>query len=216
MARISTTKLMGIHAGQDIWVIASGPSAGFVDPGFFDGKITIGVNRVWTKFETDYLVVKEGAVLQAAIAAGAKVVASKHNCGTIAYAENRAKTNGVDYYVFEHADNQVEQPDLSVIGTDKIVVSFSTITSAMHLAAYMGAANILLVGHDCGTIDGKINFDGYPDNLMRSEKFYRDFLSRIEPQTRMVKARLMDVYGCRVYSLNPWINLGLEDHDYGS
>lgn len=216
MARISTTKLMGIHAGQDIWVIASGPSAGFVDPGFFDGKITIGVNRVWTKFETDYLVVKEGAVLQAAIAAGAKVVASKHNCGTIAYAENRAKTNGVDYYVFEHADNQVEQPDLSVIGTDKIVVSFSTITSAMHLAAYMGAANILLVGHDCGTIDGKTNFDGYPDNLMRSEKFYRDFLSRIEPQTRMVRDQLMAVYNCRVYSLNPWINLGLEDHDYGS
>lgn len=215
MARKSAILLKDIHAGQDIWVIASGPSAGFIDPGFFDGKITIGVNRVWTKFETNYLVIKEGAVLQAAIAAGAKVVASEHNCGNLDYAANRAKTNGVDYYTFEHAENHVEDPDLDVIGTDKIVVSFSTITSAMHLAAYMGAANILLVGHDCGPIDGKINFDGYPDNLMRSEEFYKNFLSRIEPQTRVVKARLMEVYGCRVYSLNPWINLGLEDHNYG-
>jgi hypothetical protein len=78
----------------------------------------------------------------------------------------------------------------------------------------MGAANIILVGHDCGSIDGKVNFDGYPDNLMKSESFYRDFLSRIERQTLMVRDRLVEVYGCRVCSLNPWVNLGLEDHKY--
>jgi hypothetical protein len=215
MARLPTTQLKGIYGGADIWVIASGPSAGFVDPGFFDGRITIGVNRVWTRFTTRYLVIKEQSVLPAALDAGPIVIASHHHCGNLNYVVNKAKTNGRSYYFFEHANNEVEQPDLSVIGTDKIIVSFSTITSAMHLAAYMGAANILLVGHDCGSIDGKINFDEYPENLMKSEDFYRDFLSRIEPQTRMVKAKLMEVYGCRVYSLNPWINFGLEDHDYG-
>jgi hypothetical protein len=213
MARQSAVGLKSAHPGADIWVIASGPSAGFVDPSFFEGKITIGVNRVWTRFETTYIVVKESAVLQLAIddGAGAIVIASRHNCGNLSNQESRARG---EFYYFAHQENHLEQVDLDVIGTDKIVVSFSTITSAMHLAAYMGAKNILLVGHDCGSIDGKINFDGYPDNLMRSESFYRDFLARIEPQSLQVRARLEQVFGCNIYSLNPFINLGMEDHKY--
>jgi len=216
MARIAASQLRDRHPGSDIWIIASGPSAGFVDPGFFDGKLTIGVNRVWSRFKTDYLVIKELAVLPAALATGSTVIASQHNCGVLQYALNKAKTNGRDYFVFDHPNNETERVDLDVIGTDKIIVSFSTITSAMHLAAFMGAANILLVGHDCGTIDGKINFPGYPDPLAKSEDFYKDFLSRIEPQTRMVRDRLVEVYGCKIYSLNPWINFRLEDHKYAS
>lgn len=216
MARISTIELKGIHDGEDIWIIASGPSAGFIDPGFFDGKITIGVNRVWTRFRTQYLVIKELAILKDAIETGAQVIASNHNCGVLSYARNKAKANGRDYYYFEHVNNETENVNLDVIGTDRIVVSFSTITSAMHLAAYMGASNIILVGHDCGTIDGQVNYEGYPESLSKSETFYREFLSRIEPQSRMVKARLAEIYGCRIYSINPWINFGLEDHDYVS
>ncbi len=213
MTRQSAVGLKSAHPGSDIWVIASGPSAGFIDPGFFDGKITIGVNRVWSRFKTTYIVVKESVVLQAAIdgANGAKVIASRFNCGEPGYQESKAHGQ---FYYFEHGKNGLEQVDLDVIGTDQIVVSYSTITSAMHLAAYMGAKNILLVGHDCGSIDGQINFVGYPENLMKSESFYRDFLSRIEPQSQAVRTRLQQVYGCLVYSLNPFINLGLEDHSY--
>jgi len=211
MARTTIETLAGQHFGQDIWVIAAGPSAGFVDPEFFDNKITVGVNRVWTRFKTDYLVIKEINVLQQAIDAGSRVVASRHHCGNLDFRLN--KGHG-DFFVFDHQDNGLEQVDLDVIGTDQLVVSFSTITSAIHLAAYMGAANIILVGHDCGSIDGRVNFEEYPDNLMRDAEFYKDFLSRIEQQTRMVKERLVEVYGCRIYSLNPWINFGLEDHEY--
>ena len=206
-------KHLTFPSGTDIWIIASGPSAGFIDPSFFDGKITIGVNRVWDHFVTDYLVVKESVVLQAAINSGSKVIASRHNCGVVRYQESRAKG---PFYWFDHGDNGIEQVDLDVIGTDKIVVSYSTITSAMHLAAYMGAKNIILVGHDCGTIDGKLNLDGYPENLNKSEQFYREFLSKIEPQSLAVRARLRQVYGCNIYSLNPFLNLGMEDHCYES
>jgi hypothetical protein len=31
----------------------------------------------------------------------------------------------------------------------------------MHLAAYMGAKNIILIGHDCGTLNGEPNFKDY-------------------------------------------------------
>jgi len=201
------------HPGADIWIIASGPSAGLVEPRFFDGKITIGVNRVWTRFKTDYLVIKETAVLSQAIETGSTVIASRHNCGTLAYPENKEKG---DYYYFDHDDNGLEEVNLDVIGTDKIVVSFSTITSAMNLAAYMGAKNIILVGHDCGSLNGMVNFAEYPENLLRDPKFYSDFLARIEPQSKEVRARLEQVYGCLIYSLNPYLNFGLEGNCYES
>ena len=213
MAGTSAIELRDTHPGQDIWIIASGPSAGFVEPSFFDGKITIGVNRIWDHFETTYLVVKEVVVLQAAIDSGAKVVASKYNCGNRSAQPSRAKG---PFYYFDHRHNGVEQVDLDVIGTDEIVVSYSTITSAMHLAAYMGAKNILLVGHDCGAIDGKLNLEGYPKSLNREPGFYQRFLSEIEPQSLAVRARLRQVYGCNIYSLNPFLNLGMEDHCYES
>jgi hypothetical protein len=215
MARISAIELKNIHPDSDIWVIASGSSTGFIEPDFFDNKISIGVNRVWMRYPTTYIVVKEGVVLQDAInkGNGAKVIASKYNCGQVGSRLNKAHG---DFYYFEHRNNGLERVDLEAVGGDEIVVSFSTITSAMHMAAYMGAKNILLVGHDCGFIDGMINFEGYPDNLMKSEQFYRDFLSRIEPQSILVRDKLQEVYNCNIYSLNPFLNLGMEDHSYES
>ncbi len=106
---------------------------------------------------------------------------------------------------------------MSVIGTDMIVVSYSTITSAMHVAAYLGARNIILVGHDCGYVDGKKNFDGYPEPILgRISGFYDRFLGSIEPQSIAVRERLRDVYGCCIYSLNPFLNFQLEGHSYES
>jgi len=61
--------------------------------------------------------------------------------------------------VFNHLPNTLRVSTLPP--KDHLVVSYSTITSAIHLAAYMGAKNIILVGHDSGTLDGECNFDGY-------------------------------------------------------
>lgn len=206
-------ELNNIHAGHDIYVVASGASADFIDQSFFDNKIAIGVNEVWKRFyNLDYVVRKESRRMDEAISAsrqfGFKTIASAHNCGMLKYAKNE----GADY-VFEHLDNALEIIDLSVIGTDKIVVSYSTITSAIHVAAYMGAANIILVGHDCGTLDGKTNIAGYAESIAGA-RFYREFLTVIEPQTLALRAKLKEVYGCNLYSLNPFVNFGLEGHEY--
>lgn len=206
-------ELNNIHAGHDIYVVASGASADFIDQSFFDNKIAIGVNEVWKRFHNlDYVVRKESRLMDEAISAsrqfGFKTIASAHNCGTLKYVKN----DGADY-VFEHLDNALEIIDLSVIGTDKIVVSYSTITSAIHVAAYMGAANIILVGHDCGTLDGKTNIAGYAESIAGAQ-FYRKFLTVIEPQTLALRAKLKEVYGCNLYSLNPFVNFGLEGHEY--
>lgn len=209
----SIGELKDIYSGYDIYVVASGASAGFIDPSFFNNKLAIGVNEVWKRFANmDYVVRKESKWMSAAIAAsrqfGFKLIVSQHNCGMLKYEKN----TGADYY-FEHLDNGLQDIDLSVVGTDKIVVSYSTITSAIHVAAYMGAANIILVGHDCGTLDGKTNIAGYAESIAGA-RFYREFLTVIEPQTLALRAKLKEVYGCNLYSLNPFVNFGLEGHEY--
>jgi carbonic anhydrase len=206
-------ELKNIHEGYDIYVVASGASAGYIDQSFFDNKLAIGVNQIWKRFTNlDYIVRKDSNRMAVTIEAskqfGFKTICSAYDCGTLRLARNE----GADY-VFEHLNNKMDRIDLSVVGTDKIVVSFSTITSAIHIAAYMGAANIIIVGHDCGLLDGMMNIAEY-DESPHGAQFYRDFITRIEPQTIALRAKLKEVYGCNVYSLNPFINFGLEGHKY--
>jgi hypothetical protein len=205
MATKPITELKDELRDQDVYVIAAGPSAGFIEPSFFDNKPCIGVNEVWRHFNVDYMVYKE--LNRGYVPDAATLIVAKHKTGCLKFEENQI----ADGYIFEHADNQLTEIDLSVIGTDKIVVSFSTITSAVHIAAYMGAANVILVGHDCGKLDGRANMNGYPEPKYEN---YDNFLASIEPQTIAVREKLKEIYSCNIYSLNPFVNFGLEGHIY--
>jgi len=81
---------------------------------------------------------------------------------------------------------------------NKLVVSYSTITTGIHLAAYMGAKNIILIGHDCGTIDGECNFKDYHTAQTykivwrNGKQDYVNWLSKIENQTIKLKSLLKE------------------------
>ena len=117
---------------------------------------------------------------------------------------------------FDHRTNaDAGHIDLTAIGDgDILVVSWSTITSAIHFAAFLGARAVIVAGHDCGTIDGAKNFDGYGaasyDGFNEGE--YCNWLARIEHQTMQVCQRVTEVYGCPVVGLNPWPSLALDGH----
>lgn len=214
------------HKGADIYVIAAGASCDYLDPSFFDGKIVIGVNRVFKRFRCDYVVCKETPGRESEelmLEQGIIPVVSKWDSGDIKKGKRRLNVHVFSHpncFFFDHLENEHEKVDLSVIGTDdKLVVSYSTITSAIHLAAFMGAKNIILVGHDCGLVDGKAAYTGYYTDLQKETPWqnwdeYQKWLAVIEGQTLKVKERVGQVYGCNVYSLNPFINFGLEGHTY--
>ena len=89
---------------------------------------------------------------------------------------------------------------------NSLVIGSSGIHGAMHLAAYLGAKFIVLVGADCGTLGGVDRVDGYvpgDSHWVLYEQHLRD-----------MKQRLWDVYGCQVYSLNPFVNYSLEGTQY--
>lgn len=205
------TEFKGIHRGADVWVLGSGSSLGFVDPAFFHGRITIGVNYAYRRFPVHYTVGKE-LPQHANDERSHRLVVARHLCGNID--GPRCEYEGGDYWVFDHAKNRETEVDWSVLGTDRIIVSYSTITSAMHVAAYMGAANIILCGTDGGTIDGRVNYDGYYPDDYQYREWYREWVAKILPQTRELRDRLREVYGCRVYSLNPFTDLLCEGKEF--
>ena len=123
--------------------------------------------------------------------------------------------NGQDY--LSKCLDSIRQIDYSNYQS-QMIVTWSTTTTAIHIAAYMGAKNIILVGHDCGTINGKLTFDGYyqdiSDTPWKNWKEYEDWLSKIESQTLEVKYFIEKKYNCNIYSLNPFVNFNLEGNTY--
>lgn len=207
-----------IHKEKDIYVVGSGKSLDFIDKSFFENKITIGVNQVFKKFVPTYSVRKEHCLLKSILDLGLNTVhfVSKYDTGN-----HKSKTNyNLDgTIVFDHDHNNCKVNDNLPSG-DKLIVSYSTITTGIHLAAYMGAKNIIIIGHDCGTIDGEPNFKGYhTNNTYRiahptGKSGYINWLKKIELDTIKLRGLLKKKYGCNVYSLNPFINFGLEGHKY--
>jgi len=214
------------HHGEDIYIVAAGASAEFIDPAFFSGKCVIGVNRVFVKFPCTYVIAKEFAGSEydrEQQESGSIPVTAQWDSGNIRQGKGRQNTQVFrrpDHYFFGHLENTREIVDLSVINesSDKLVVSYSTITSAMHLAAYMGARNIILVGHDCGLLNGKATFDGYYRDMTvspwKSADDYKAWLDQIEAQSVVVRDKLRSTFGCNIVSINPFLNFGLEGNKY--
>ena len=200
--------------GQDAYIVAAGASAGLIDPSFFDDKHTIGINEVYTRFPgLDIYIRKEDDPNADAVAnirkLGGVVVVSEYVAGYMG--RDRRRNKDGDYY-FKHSGNELTSFDwFLATQPDYLIVSWSTITSGMHLAQRLGARNIILVGHDCCLLDGQATFKDYPKPIMAMDN-YKRWLSQIQEQTIQVRSFLKRMYGVQVYSLNPFVSIDLEGH----
>ena len=212
-----------IHKDKDIYILASGKSVDFIDNSFFNNKIIIGVNQAFKKINCTYLLRKEGQLLEEIINKNKNTihfVSNGSGGGNNNLNYNYIKNNNIkNVIVYQHNINNCNVPD-KLPDDDKLLVSYSTITTAIHLAAYMGAKNIILIGHDCGTLNGEPNFKDYHTDKTykivwkNGKKDYINWLSKIENQTIKVKKLLKEKYKCNIYSLNPFINFNLEGNIY--
>ena len=214
-----------IHLNEDIYVLASGKSIDFIDESFFSNKIILGVNQVYKKIKCNYLLRKENALLEDVVKTNPDTIhfISRGNCGSnniinLLSIIKHFKDND-NIVVFNHNKNINNIP--KTIIDDELLVSASTITSAIHLAAYMGAKNIILVGHDGGMINRECNFTGYHTDKTykiawpnRGKDDYIQWIKNIENDTILLKKMLHEKYGCNILSINPFINFNLEGNIY--
>lgn len=202
--------LRNAHEGETIWVLGSGPTLGFIDPVFFEDKIVVATNfsaqvagiknpYVFSHYHGD---VKE-------LAKDSRVVVTlKKNTQPNTPWRGALPDNVV----------LIEQDSYSPPGpswdpfrrnpprSDSLAYGSSSFHGAMHLGAWLGAKSLILVGADCGTLDGEHRIEGYPDG----DKHWRLY----NRHHKLMKDWLIKKYGIRVYSLNPFINLNLEGHKF--
>jgi len=205
------------HKNQDIYVLGSGGSLGFINKSFFDNKIVICTNFTIdfvNEGQNRYLVAKEPSVemQHVAIKKKALIITCERHSGnaksplnTIVYPEQTV--------IFQPNTNVLKDKDQTVA----LERSSSTIVSSIHLAAFIGAKTILLVGHDCGWLDKRVHLKNYNESkAVTPPNAYPRWMknSNVEAKTLSAKNILKQIWGIEMYSINPFINFGLEGHGY--
>lgn len=191
-------QLKNTEKGKDIYILAAGPSMNLIPNSFFKDKICIGVNEVYRKYDCKYYLRKDKAGFKGCDKG--KMVVAKYDCGN-----TDGELNDGDYY-FEHEHNDCTFPKNLDLDNGKLVVSWSTITSAIHFAYFLGARNIIICGHDGeASITGNCNYDGYEDNQRSgvSREWYIDWLEKIKPQTDELVGLIREK-GVDVFKLRGW------------
>lgn len=220
----SITVFEGRHRGQDVYVLGAGASLDYLDKAWFANKITVAVNEVASTWgiRPTYVVLKEHAeslLMAAADHPGVPLIVSRHSYGDpfrgFLPIEQTPLVCLPDLYVFDHLPNRSGDFDAAAdwpTKPDSLVVAMSTIVSAMHFAAFIGASTIFLVGHDCGQLGEAAYMAGYgkAEQAMGYPVQKVEWLIALERQSRAVKAQLVERYGVRVYGLSPFISPDLE------
>ncbi len=210
---MNITELKNSRRGEDIFVIGSGKSLEYMPGTIFGDSWTIGVNTGWSHHldGVDYLVTKYHA-----LAMGWKD--SDRVVRTVVTRGTRGHHHGYlddhpDLYLADHNDNPVERftAEHWPRHPDHLVASHSSITTAMHLAAYMGARRIFVVGADCGVIDGEMTVEGH-DKKQTTLETLRSF----DRQNAIVKAELEKRYDTHVVSVSPWVTPNMTGHTFES
>jgi len=203
------SELAGKHKGQTIWVLGSGPSLNFLIPEFFHDKITVSTNFSARKlgFVPDYVFTHYQEDAKDLLTDSRLVVTLAKNWRDGSPFPNTQDPNIVlieqESYTPPGAD---WSPETHPPRKDSLVFGSSSIHGSMHLAAWLGASHIVLVGADCGTLDGENRLAGYPEGDTPWTIFNKHH--------KLMKEYLIREYGVTVYSLNPFINFNLEGHTF--
>jgi len=206
-----------LYAGDTAWVIGSGGTLNHLHPEFFRDKLVVSTNLGPVKFGIErpqFVFTHYHSVAAEAVDVASVVVTLAGDTLT------RQPWHG------DVPDNLILIPQDSYVGPsdrwdpngshrprpDSLAYGSSSIHGAMHLAAWVGAAHIVMVGADCGILDSQVNLDGYP--VLGGQGDTDRILSLYERDHNRMKQYLVNTYGVTVYSLNPFINLNLEGHTF--
>jgi hypothetical protein len=220
------------HIGGDIYIICSGKSCDFIDNSFLENKIKIGINQAFNKCNCEYYIKKEivDMTFFELIDKESITFISNGRCGESSFSNVPIveivikKTNNHNIVLYNNYHNiafesedilQIE--DMLANNEDTLITSASTITSGIHLALYMGAKNIILVGHDCCDINGESNYTGYHtdktlsyshgNDINKAKQKYKNWLNQISDTTETIRKILKNKHNVNLLSINPFSSI---------
>jgi hypothetical protein len=218
---MSIKQFKNLYAGEEIYVFGSGASLDYFNPSYFDSKICIATNRVGFEYGLKYYWVSghhyEGGEYYRTLGCTAPMILPDRDI-------NNLSMNPIDDNdgVFRFPASQQHYENFSVDEhfpkeDDRLVVGSTGFHTSLHLAQYMGAATIIIVGLDQGLLDGETNFKKYKDRPHLPDRIEPGItehsFSVWELHTRDMVNKIRSL-GCNVFSLNPFMNWNLEGHHF--
>lgn len=218
---VDHTEFKGLHAGETVWVVGSGRTLDFVDPSLFTDKVTIGVNMVLRE-----------------VGGRAMYYATNHHPVARMLAEDDefavVVTSDVEKVPPEHqVATDIHHPRIVTVPTTEqhysgfrphthwpddgwtLPMGPSSATLALGWAEFIGASSIMLVGLDCGKVDGMGNSVAHVPHTVGPDEWERHQHYDLWEGALVSSAKVLRSRGIGVYSLNPWATLSLEGHTFG-
>lgn len=202
------------HHGETVWVVGSGASLNHVKPSLLRGEIVIGVNQSVLEWggRATYLVTNHHPVAAevSVQAPGAWVITSdvekvppEHQQPTELDAPNilTVPTTAQHYGAFDAWQHWPTDPHVLPMGP-------SSATLALGWAEFVGASHVILLGLDCGELDGRSNLAGH--EVPPAEHRHYGLWER----ALVSSAAVLRLRGIEVYSINPFVTLSLEGHTF--
>jgi hypothetical protein len=204
------TVLDGAHAGEDVWVVGSDASLDWFPDGFWVGRTVVCVNEphvpcryVVSKADSDGRVGPAWLAQKVVECPDVVFVVSRHPNGSRRIAP--VELSGPNVVLFEHHENRVADfvADRDIPGErGMLLVSWSTLGSAMHLAARMGARTVFMAGVSGGAFGGA-------ESLSARQGAAAGPIQQMSAQTQPIADRLRVMYGTEFVTVVPWANLRL-------
>lgn len=195
-------------AGETVWVIGSGASLDYIPAAFFNGKHCVCVNRVGItlnlrSFYTVSHYHRDGMIV-ADTRPDLPVIVPELDLGRFGPEAANTEPTQPNIYRFPTNDQMFGSFDPArdwPTDPHHLVAGPTSLHMTMHFAHYLGAAHIVLVGADCGTLGNRSNFDGYA----RGDNPFGVWQATLGGVADQIRAR-----GTTVHSLNPFVNFALE------
>ena len=191
------TDLKGIWSGETVWVVGSGPSLETTPPDFYDDKRVVSINMSAFYYGIKRFIIasnysRHNEVMQNMCDEHPEHLMVTPDCD-IGITNNQPThptlgnnlTFRPRWPVWNPAEGWPSDPDSLVVGGNSSAV-------AMHLAAYMGCAEMRLIGVDMAAVGGKSSYTGYVNYGVPPA-----FEGALQ-QLRIVANRLRTDYGCDI------------------
>jgi hypothetical protein len=204
------SELEGLHDDETLWVLGSGPSLNYIDGAFFDDKVTVSTNFSARALgiHPHYAFSHYHHDAESLLADSSCVVTIEKDTVTQSLWQDEQPHHLVlTPTPYDRPPGSAWNPITShKPGPGQVAYGSSSLHGAMHLAAHLGASYIMLVGADCGQIDGEDRVAGYKPG----DKLWTLY----NKHHQLMKQYLEQAYPVKIHSLNPFINLNLEDHTF--
>ena len=202
------TELKNKHAGQDIYVMASGKSLDYVDDSFFEGKVLVGNNSSWKRYKVEYVLDNNYQCALEAMEKGQTVVTSER----LVDGDQSVKEfpNHSPYYFHHTQSAHCSDVDMEVFEKEGyLAIGATTVVPTIHLAHYLGAKNIIVCGVDSTSIEDEMYYEGYPvgDILTPAQHIFH--ISKSFNTVQQITDKIRSL-GTNVVGFNPFVNLAFE------